>query len=196
MRCLFSTAILLWVTWANAQTETVVNADGATVVEVVTVNAVGAPTTQILQTLVGTTPSLSNRPATLTTSTPLTTSNPLVQQTLPVTSSTAAVQPGPVGQPASEQAAGGPTPYTYTTTNANGETVALQGIFTPTGPATVLPPVTTTGTILDYSSWLKSLGTNTTPANAASRVSIATGWSCFVVTVFVGIGGGAWMVLL
>ncbi|KAF9223597.1 hypothetical protein BS17DRAFT_817236 [Gyrodon lividus] len=195
MRSSLLTVLLLWAASTNAQTETVVNNAGATVVEVVTVNPVGVPTTQILQTIIGS--SLSNPLNSLTSSTPLTTSNPLLQTTVPIATSTTPGQVGPVGQPASQPPAGGPTPYTYTTTNANGETVAVEGIFTPTGPATVLPPATTTGTILNYSQWQSMVGTNTQPANAANRVStpITTSWYYLAATTFAGLAGGAWLVM-
>ncbi|KIJ66803.1 hypothetical protein HYDPIDRAFT_85163 [Hydnomerulius pinastri MD-312] len=195
MRSLHLAAILLWATWVNAQTETVVNAAGATVVEVLTDNAAGVPVTQILQTIVGSTSSLSNPLNPLTSSTPLTSSNPLLASP---TAATTSVPVGPVGQPAPTPVeAGGPTPYTYTTTNADGETVALEGIFTPTGPATVLPNPTTTGTVLNYSSWKAMVGTNTVPANAASHIStpISTGWYCLVATTLTGLVGGAWVIM-
>jgi len=183
------TALLLWAATANAQTLTVTNNLGATVVEFITENGAGIATTQILQTIVG---------AASTSSTPLTASNPLLQTAVPTTTSTTPIQIGPVGQPASQPAAGGPTPYTYTTTDANGKTVALVGTFTPTGPATVLPIPTTTGTVLNYSQWQSMVGTNTIPANAASRIStpITTGWYYFVATTFTGLVGGAWLVIL
>ncbi|KAF8838597.1 hypothetical protein BDN67DRAFT_1004199 [Paxillus ammoniavirescens] len=192
MRSLFLVVLSLLTALTNAQTETVI-ANGATVVEVVTENALGNPTTLIVQTII----SSSNPLNSLTSSTPLTPSNPLLQTTVPIATSTTPVQVGPVGQPATQPPAGGPTPYTYTTTNANGETVAVEGIFTPTGPPTVLPPVTTTGTILNYSQWQSIVGTHTQPANAASRVStpITTGWYHLVATTFAGLAGGAWLVM-
>lgn len=112
---------------------------------------------------------------------------------------TTAQQVGPVGQPASAPAVpGGPTPYDYTTTDANGNTVVLQGVFTPTGPQTVLPVQSTTGTILGYSQWLSIIGTNTAPASAARRMSmpVATGWYYFAATAFAGLVGGAWLIIL
>ncbi|KAF9243560.1 hypothetical protein BU15DRAFT_43122 [Melanogaster broomeanus] len=191
MTNLYSTVLLLWAVAANAQTLTVTNNVGATVVEYVTQNAVGVPTTQILQTI-------SNTLDSLTSSTPRTTSNPLLQNTSPTATSTTPVQVGPVGQPASEPPAGGPTPYTYTTTNADGETIEVVGTFTPTGPATVLPTPTTTGSILNYSQWQSMVGTNTLAANAASRIStpVTTGWYYVVATTFTGLVGGAWLVMV
>jgi len=174
---------LLCGNWVLAQPQTVVAPDGDTVVEVVTTNPLGLATTQILQTIIGTTSSLPL--------TSLTTSAALAASSAPNT-----IQQGPVGQPAAEAPAGGPTPYTYTTVNADGETVVLQGIFTPTGPATVLPNPTTTGVILNYSSWLKMVGTNTVPASAATRVSfhVSGGWYGIVFSGIVGVIGGVWLV--
>ncbi|KAL4066798.1 hypothetical protein V8B97DRAFT_1948992 [Scleroderma yunnanense] len=176
--------IFLCAAWANAQLATVSNAAGATVVEVLTTNALGAAVTSILSTLQ-----------------PSTTSNPLL--TAKTSTSTTTTSTSPLGggvneQPQSEPLTpGGPTPYSYTTTNAAGNPIVVQGIFTPTAPATVLPSPTTTGTIINYSSWLGMVGTNTVPANAASHVSlsIATGWYCLVVMVLASLASGTWIVV-
>ncbi|KAI6107912.1 hypothetical protein F5141DRAFT_1119338 [Pisolithus sp. B1] len=180
MRVLQFVNFLLWVAWSSAQIVTVPNAAGATVVEVLTTNSRGVAATSILSTLAA---SATNSLATQLTQTTATA----------LTSATQAAGGGGVVA----ATPGGPTPYTYTTTNALGETVAMEGIFTPTGPATVLPTPTTTGTILNYSSWLALVGTNTVAANAASRISqsIATGWYCFVVMVIAGLASGAWIVI-
>ncbi|KAG8213162.1 hypothetical protein J3R82DRAFT_11571, partial [Butyriboletus roseoflavus] len=193
MKSLYSlTVVLLLSIFADAQTETVVDPAGATVVEVISQNAAGIANTRILQTLVGSSTSL-----TLATSTALTTSSALTQTaTLALTTTTSQI--GPVAQPATEPATpGGPTPYVYTTTDAQGNTVTLQGIFTPTGPQTVLPTPTTTGTILGYSQWLSMIGTYTAPASAARMsVPLATGWYYFAATAFAGLLGGAWLIIL
>ncbi|KAI6125128.1 hypothetical protein EDD16DRAFT_1560211 [Pisolithus croceorrhizus] len=186
MRVLQFVNFLLWVAWSSAQIVTVPNAAGATVVEVLTTNSRGVAATSILSTLAA---SVTNSLATQLTQTTVALSTSATQ---------AAGGGGVVEQPASVAVSpGGPTPYTYTTTNALGETVAMEGIFTPTGPATVLPTPTTTGTILNYSSWLALVGTNTVAANAASRISqsIATGWYCFAVMAIVGLASGAWIVI-
>ena len=92
---------------------------------------------------------------------------------------------------------GGPTPYEYTTTDANGNTVVEQGVFTPTGPQTVLPVPTTTGSVLGYSQWLSMIGTYTAPPSAARRMMpVATGWYCFAATTLAGLVGGAWLIVL
>ncbi|KAI6129911.1 hypothetical protein EV401DRAFT_1927255 [Pisolithus croceorrhizus] len=170
MRVLQFVNFLLWVAWSSAQIVTVPNAAGATVVEVLTTNSRGVAATSILSTLAA---SVTNSLATQLTQTTVALS----------TSATQAAGGGGVVA----VTPGGPTPYTYTTTNALGET----------GPATVLPTPTTTGTILNYSSWLALVGTNTVAANAASRISqsIATGWYCFAVMAIVGLASGAWIVI-
>ncbi|EGN99039.1 hypothetical protein SERLA73DRAFT_168593 [Serpula lacrymans var. lacrymans S7.3] len=175
MRKVFWSAIVLWASWVQAQTATVVDGAGYTVVEVVTIDpALGLPTTEILRTLTGT--GAISSPTSSTT--PLLATTPTSTAAL-TTTTTAAQQQGPVGQPAPTQAqVGGPTPYTYTTTDADGNTETLLGTFIPTGPESVLPTPTTTGTILDYSSWLGLVGTNTLPAQSSARVSwqLSGGW--------------------
>jgi len=124
-----------------------------------------------------------------------TTANPLSQ----TTATTTTKQVGPVGQPASAPLTpGGPTPFEYTTTDALGNTVVTQGTFTPTGPQTVLPVPTTTGTVLGYSQWLSMIGTYTAPPSAARRMSmpVATGWYYFAATAFAGLVGGVWLIVL
>ncbi|KAG6334113.1 hypothetical protein ID866_4975 [Astraeus odoratus] len=164
--------ILLWVTWASAQLETVLDLAGDTVVELLTTNVAGLEVTSVLTTLLAS-----------STTNPL--ANPITQ-TSTTTTSTPVGGGGVVEQTQSEPLTpGGPTPYTYTTTNAAGETIAVVATFTPTGPQTILPTPTTTGTVLDYSSWLGMIGTNTVAANAAGQawLPIATGWYCLVVMV-------------
>ncbi|KAG1726263.1 uncharacterized protein EDB91DRAFT_1254405 [Suillus paluster] len=171
MKSAFITAIALCASWAYAQTETITNAAGNTVVEVVTLNPAGLPTTQILQTIIGTalTTALTTNTLSTTSTTSTTTTNPILQTI--ATTSTTKGQQGPVEQPASTTVLvpGGPTPYTYTTTNAAGSTVAVLATFTPTGPATVLPATTTTGVIVNYSSYIASVGTSAAPTSGASR---------------------------
>ncbi|KAF8558099.1 hypothetical protein OG21DRAFT_1481639 [Imleria badia] len=193
MKSLHSFAVvLLLAVFADAQMQTVVNGAGATVVESVTENAAGIPTTLVLSTLVGSSTSQTLNPL----STASTTSNSLTNSLTLATTTTPQV--GPVGQPASEPLTpGGPTPYEYTTTDANGNTVVMQGVFTPTGPQTALPAPTATGTILGYSQWLSMIGTHTAPASAARRMSmpVATGWYYFAATTFAGLVGGAWLIV-
>lgn len=104
-----------------------------------------------------------------------------------------------MGQPGTTPVTpGGPTPYEYTTTDANGNTVVMQGVFTPTGPQNVPPVPTTTGTILGYSQWLSQIGTYTVPPSAGRRMStpVTTGWYYFAATAFAGLVGGAWLIIV
>ncbi|KAG1781786.1 hypothetical protein EV702DRAFT_607161 [Suillus placidus] len=197
MKSVLLAAITLCASWAYAQTLTVTNINGATVVEVVTVNPInGLATTQTLQTIntALTTTSLTTN----TLSTTTTTTSNGVLQTIATTSTTQQNQ-GPVEQPGSTVLIpGGPTPYTYTTTNAAGSTVAVLATFTPTGPATALPTPTTTGTIINYSSYLASVGTSAAATSGATRraFSLSSGWYGLVASTMLGIGGGAWFIML
>jgi len=144
------------------------------------------------QTVTGVT---TNPLSTNTLSTATTTAGPL--QTIATTATTQ--NQGPVEQPGSTVLVpGGPTPYTYTTTNAAGSTVAVLATFTPTGPATVLPTPTTTGTILNYSSYVASVGTGAAATSGATRraFSLSSGWYGLVASTMLGIGGGAWFIML
>ncbi|OJA16473.1 hypothetical protein AZE42_06875 [Rhizopogon vesiculosus] len=184
MKSAFITAIALCASWAYAQTVTTTDAAGNSIVEVVTQIPPGIPTTEILETIIA---------PTLTTTTPSTT-NTILQTTTSTTK-----QQGPVGQPAqtTNLTPGGPTPYTYTTTNAAGETTALVGTFTPTGPATVLPDPTTTGVIMNFSSYVASYGSVAATASGGRQAfSLSSGWHGVAVSMALGIGGGVWFVLL
>jgi hypothetical protein len=127
--------------------------------------------------------------------------------TAPTTSATATVattpvQQGPVGQPASTPLTpGGTTPYTYTTTDASGNTVIGSAIFTPTFPATTPYTPSVTGTVLGYSQWLSIIGNNTSglsqplasqAANPASRVGVQLSLSLGAVSITImGLLGGS-----
>ena len=87
------------------------------------------------------------------------------------------VQQGPVGQPATTpESAGGPTPYVYTTTDANGNYVTVSATFTPAFPATTPYTPTGSGTVLGYSAYLSMVGNHTAGAaqagNPASRAGV------------------------
>ncbi|KAI9450142.1 hypothetical protein BJY52DRAFT_1192046 [Lactarius psammicola] len=141
----------------SQQLITTTNQAGETIVEQITTNAFGQPLTQILQTL---------GPGTLlpTTSTSLVTS-PTPTTTSPTTTTTQDAQ-GPVGQPGSTpETPGGPTPFVYTTTDANGNYVAVSATFTPSFPQTIPYKPTGSGTILQYSDWLSQIGNNTGALN-------------------------------
>jgi hypothetical protein len=89
---------------------------------------------------------------------------------------------GPVGQPGATPAeAGDPTPFIYTTTDANGNYVTVQATFTPSFPQTTPYTPTGSGTVLQYSAWLSMIGSNTGAignpvasqgANPASRADV------------------------
>ncbi|KAH9058330.1 hypothetical protein EDB87DRAFT_1626025 [Lactarius vividus] len=169
---------------------TTTNQAGETIVEQITTNAFGQPLTQILQTLG---PLTSPTPTSLTPTTTLTT-----------TPTTTPEEQGPVGQPGSTpETPGGPTPFVYTTTDANGNYVAVSATFTPTFPQTIPYTPTGSGTILKYSDWLSQIGNNTgalnqpiasQAANPASRaganISLLSG--AVLSTVLAGVVGG-WM---
>ncbi|PIL32183.1 hypothetical protein GSI_05428 [Ganoderma sinense ZZ0214-1] len=164
-----------------SQTVTTVNPAGQTVVEVITVDPnLGLPTTQTLQTLT-------------TTATTQTTPPPP-----PTTTTTTQAQgnQGPVGQP--QTAAAGPTIYTYTTTDANGNTEAVVATFTPSfGPTTGGSITAGPGTILNYSSWRSSVGSNTVAVVSAgiARWSVQPRWMSIGVALCAGMTGGAWLAL-
>ncbi|KAG2076553.1 hypothetical protein BDR04DRAFT_1003154 [Suillus decipiens] len=194
MKSAILVAIALCVSWAYAQTVTTTNNAGATVVEDVTVNLNGLATTQILWVKL----SFTSLKETITTTTTTSTTTPGGLQTVATTTSTTQNQ-GPVEQPGSTALVpGGPTPYTYTTTNAAGSTIAVVATFTPSGPATVLPTPTTTGTILNYSSYLASVGTSAAATSGATRrsFSLSSGWYGLVASTMLGIAGGAWLIML
>ncbi|KAM5544622.1 hypothetical protein V8D89_001520 [Ganoderma adspersum] len=158
----------------HSQTVTTINLAGQTVVEVITVDPnLGLPTTETLQTLT----------ATATTQTTATTQ--------------AQGNQGPVGQP--QTAVAGQTIYTYTTTDANGETEAVVATFTPSfAPTATAGSITAApGTILNYSSWRGSVGSNTVAVSNAgiARWSVQPPWASVGVALCAGLTGGAWLAL-
>ncbi|KAH9037922.1 hypothetical protein EDB85DRAFT_1935386 [Lactarius pseudohatsudake] len=180
---------------------TTTNQAGETIVEQITTNAFGQPLTQILQTLgpAATSPATSLSPATSPTPT-----SPTPTTTPPTAATTSPNEQGPVGQPGTTpETPGGPTPFVYTTTDANGNYVTVSATFTPTFPQTIPYTPTTSGTILKYSDWLSQIGNNTgalnqpvasQAANAASRaganISLLSG--AVLCTVLAGVVSG-WM---
>lgn len=125
----------------------------------------------------------------------------MFRQTLTSTTSTSAdLGQGPVGQPAPTGAAT-PTVYTYTTTNANGQTVGVVDTFTPTFYQSQQSPTLLTGTILNYSSWLSMVGTNTAVSSPqqvnGANIKYMSGGSCGMLLAFLSsVVGGTWLVLL
>ncbi|RDX44004.1 hypothetical protein OH76DRAFT_1409487 [Lentinus brumalis] len=156
----------------HAQQFTTIDELGQTVVEVTTLDDLGLPTTQTLLTLTST--------ATPTTTTP------------------AAGQVGPVGQPATPGT--GITEYTYTTTDAAGNTQAIVDTFTPSFAPTATAGTVTAqpGTILDYSSWKAAVGSNTVAvitSGAFTRWSLHPRWLAVASALCAGFTGGAWLAL-
>ncbi|KAL4251349.1 hypothetical protein ABKN59_005656 [Abortiporus biennis] len=177
----FSTFIFSLVLYAlsiYAQTITTTDAQGNTIVEVVTLGAAGVPVTQVIQTI---------------TPTQATTTTPVI-----ITSPTPDVQQGPVGQPPVTTGPAAPTVYQYTTTDANGETIAVVDTFTPTFPTTVpKTSFSTTGSVLDLSQYLSIVGTPTAPASSNAAVTlISNGLMSCAIAILTGMLGGAWLVAL
>ncbi|KAL0563902.1 hypothetical protein V5O48_018155 [Marasmius crinis-equi] len=144
-----------------AQTATTTNANGQSVVVVVSTNQ-GRPVTQTVSTIAP---------------------PPTPQQG----------QQGPVGQPAATGTPFAPIPYQYTTV-VNGQTSVLQDVFTPSlgfPHTTVLPQVPSTGTILDYSSWLSQYGATNTNAAAIPLRMPSNGWT--IISMLVASTMVCWM---
>jgi hypothetical protein len=113
-------------------------------------------------------------------------------------------QQGPVAQPLPTVGTPhGPTPYTYTTTDALGDPTAVVAVFTPTFTSAITSPTLQEGTVWDYSSWLQVVGTNTVAPKQTNGVRRSFGmsegeWKVRVGSlagVVGGVVGGAWMVI-
>ncbi|KAI0249816.1 hypothetical protein BJV78DRAFT_1283636 [Lactifluus subvellereus] len=177
---------------------TTTNQAGNTIVVQTTTNAFGQPLTQILQTLA---------PGAVASTTSPTTAAVTATSTAATAAATtqAAVNQGPVGQPgATPENPGGPTPYVYTTTNANGNYIPVSATFTPSFRSTTPYTPTGSGTVLQYSAWLSMVGSNTGAANnpvasaatnPASRLGVDIGLLLGgISTAFMGVLG--WLVVL
>ena len=126
--------------------------------------------------------------------------NFLQRQTLSTTSSTVTpitlpTEPyqGPVGQPGPAPS-GAPIVYQYTTTDSNGQTTVIIDTFTPSfAPTGSAPLPSDSGTILNYSSWLSIIGTNTVPPSnsAVARWKIPIQASLGIATSILGVFTGA-----
>ncbi|TFY72048.1 hypothetical protein EVG20_g951 [Dentipellis fragilis] len=176
---------------SGQQLITTTDALGNTIIEEVTTDALGDPITEILQTIASVpTPSVP------VASTPRALSTSSLTSTTPVA---APVQQGPVGQPG-PTAAQGETPYTYTTTDANGDPTAIQDVFTPTFPATTPADIPATGTVLDFSQWLGMIGNATSDLNKPVGTQVVDGGSVnrplsIACSLLAGIAAGAALVL-
>jgi len=167
------TFILSFASSVLAQLVTTTNAAGNTVVEQITTNALGQTITQLVQTVAGQATSAQTSPTTSPTSAAAQTTSPTATK---ATTTANGQQQGPVGQPAATpETPGGPTPFTYTTTDANGNYVATTGIFTPSFPATTPFTPTGTGTVLPYSVWLSMVEASSTSSQAAAAEHVNAG---------------------
>ncbi|PAV16427.1 hypothetical protein PNOK_0804700 [Pyrrhoderma noxium] len=120
MRCLLTLVFsCLFAALVRAQTQTVTNALGQTVVEVISTNLVqGVITTQIIQTIEADEDETTTSTSTSTTSTQ---QNPIQGQPVTATGT-------------------GLTTFEYTTTDAAGNTEVLEGTFTPTFDTVIVTP--------------------------------------------------------
>jgi len=189
MKCVHLLILALSSSVAYGQRVTATDAYGDIIVESVTEDALGDPTTLILSTIPAST---TARSATATGTTTARTAT-----TAATATTTAAPNPGQVETPGQGGNAGDPTPFTYTTTDANGNYVQRVGTFEPTAPATVLPNPTTTGVVLQYSSWLALVGTNTIAASggAAPAWNPSRGWYGAGLSIIASVAGGIWIFL-
>ncbi|KZT65877.1 hypothetical protein DAEQUDRAFT_813961 [Daedalea quercina L-15889] len=163
---------------AYGQTVTTTNELGLTVVEVITLDPLGLATTETLSTLTGrtTTTAITTTP---TTTSPATTSTTTTQNA-------GAVEDSPTAIGVTQ------TVYTYTTTDAAGNTVAVEATFTPSFAPTTTPTPTGSGTILDYSQWIASAST-AAASSAAPRQDLS--WLFGGLGSILAIMGGGIMVL-
>ncbi|KAI0951611.1 hypothetical protein AcW1_008614 [Taiwanofungus camphoratus] len=197
--------LAVYVLSVYAQTFTTIDALGETVVEVLTLNRGGLPTTEILSTVTTTSPATSpttSPTTTLPTTTLPTTTAKTATTTSPTTTATTTtpLQQGPVGQPPATTAGGGTgttIAFQYTTTNAAGATVVEQATFIPTFAPTTEPVPASSGTILDYSEWLGMVGTNTVAASSgvSPRWTPERKWFGMAIAILTGVVGGAWLVM-
>ncbi|KAJ7268773.1 hypothetical protein B0H12DRAFT_66824 [Mycena haematopus] len=118
-------------------------------------------------------------------------------QTIPAAVAPAGGAPagqGPVGQPGPTGAAGAPTPFTYTTTDAAGNTQQVVAVFTPSFGPTVVPQLTFQATVLDYSAYTASYGSGQQAAaqNSALRNG---GWWGLGLSGLISVAGGVCLLL-
>ncbi|KAJ7116313.1 hypothetical protein C8R44DRAFT_792145 [Mycena epipterygia] len=195
----------LFLPFALAQTTTTtVDAAGETVVEIISTDVNGLPSTSIISTVV---PGVAVTQTVTTTDAAGETVVEVITgdgqgntATQTIQTITPVAQPvGPVGQPGpTDGTAGAPTPYTYTTTDAAGDTIPVVATFTPSFATTVMPSLTFKATVLDYSVYTASYVTaqvatgGNSNSNGARQQSAA--WWAPCVSVLTGMIGG--MVLL
>ncbi|KAI0084115.1 hypothetical protein BDY19DRAFT_973898 [Irpex rosettiformis] len=189
LACLY---FLFLAAYAFAQTITATDANGNTVIEVVTINPqLGVPTTQTVQTLAAGT-SIASPTATPTTALIATTQAPEGQQ-------------GPVGAPAPINGPVSTYVYTYTTTDAAGTNLpvlmlaaysrflvggftAIVDTYTATAPASAAFTPTGTGTVLNFSAYLSMIGTNTVAPDFSASLHLPVPRSLWIGTTVVALG--------
>jgi len=204
MRIFFLSFFAFLFTLVHSQlTQTVTDAAGDSIIEVVTQNRQGVPTTSTVSTILADAAGAAGAATSVTTAltTALTTATTAAVATTATTATTAATLAqggGVVGAPAPTTNANptGPTPFTYTTV-IGGVTTIVPAVFTPTF-ATVAPTHSTiSGSILDYSQWLSEFGSSTSSAAASSASRVSLGSPGLLGTVMVsvfGMGFGAMIV--
>ncbi|KAJ7045733.1 hypothetical protein C8F04DRAFT_1065976 [Mycena alexandri] len=212
MRPPFSSLFLaLVLPFAAAQTVTTTDLAGETIIENITLDPNGLPTTVILQTLAGDAAAAGAATTTITTTDPagetvvevITGDGAGDSVTNTIQTIAAAVDPagpGPVGQPGPTGAAGLPTPFTYTTTDANGNTVPVVATFTPSVATAVPVSATFQATVLGYSEYTASYATQiATVANAKSNNNSSSRrspkWWGPCLSVMIGMAGGMLLIL-
>jgi len=103
---------------------------------------------------------------------------------------------GPVGAPGATGGAGLPTPFTYTTTDANGDTRAVVATFTPSFAGTVIPSETFQATVLDYTAYTASYATaQQAAANSNGALRNGGWWGLGLSGLISAAAGGAFLLL-
>jgi hypothetical protein len=105
-----------------------------------------------------------------------------------------------VGQPPpGTPKAGVPTPFTFTTTDANGLTTVVTSTFTPSVPTTIEPSLTFVATVLDYSQYLTSYAIKQQPQQNTNNESNGSptpspGWWGLLASAIISVVGGGLLV--
>ncbi|KAJ7454857.1 hypothetical protein FB451DRAFT_656900 [Mycena latifolia] len=199
-------ALLLSFAAAQDNTLTTQDANGQTIVEVTTTDLNGLPSTTIISTILPTgvtttlttTDNLGETVVEIVTGDGLGDSFTQVIQTLTTTTPVTTPVVGPVGQPgATPDTAGALTPYTYTTTNANGDTTAVVATFTPSFATTIMPSATFKATVLDYSVYTASYATAQAAdtSNSNGALQQRAGWWGLGLSAMIGVVGGTILLL-
>ncbi|KAL1745765.1 hypothetical protein HDZ31DRAFT_81737 [Schizophyllum fasciatum] len=182
----FAIPLLLLASYVAAQTQTVV-IGGESIVEAITTDEDGLPTTETLRTLTTTTAA----------TTTATTTDPDDEETTTTQADDedeeTTTQPV-VGQPAATTGganAGDPTPFTYTTL-IGGEYQEVEDVFTPSLMETVMPEPTFTGSVMEYSEYKARYTQSTNGAPAVGTAHVGPWFA----TVAGGLAAGAALVAM